>query len=165
MSRANVETRQLRARALRPLFERLEQRGGRRTWLATQLGMSRKRLWAYEHGYERVPVSFVPRACGLVDLPPSLVPIPDPPDLYIQPARKESTRKQKSVKSPATTRKTMRKRQSDGQRNGDGQHRQSATRRRTLTANADTPESSTDQATLNQTTAVDLASGLEESRA
>ncbi len=58
--------RQARINALAPLFEYMNSRGMKRSWLAKQLGISPTRLGYYERGINRPPAWLMQRACEIV---------------------------------------------------------------------------------------------------
>ena len=106
------EVRAKRASVLAPLFAVLQERGIKRQWFADQLGISRNSLWNYQHGYDRLPIGLIDRACQLVGIPTVFVPIPEPRDLYIQQPRR-AVKGGKAVgktgtKRPTTKRKATR---------------------------------------------------------
>lgn len=106
------EVRAKRASVLAPLFAVLRERGIKRQWFADQLGISRNSLWNYQHGYDRLPIGLIERACQLVGIPTVFVPIPSPRDLYIQQprstTRKASTKRAASTQTPAKKRTATR---------------------------------------------------------
>lgn len=101
MAHTSPEDRERRAAALAPLFAIARQRGHRRGWIADQVGVTIQRLWNYEHGLDRVPPDFVERFASALTVPPSLIVIPEPRDLYIQQPRvKRAPATSKPQKSP-----------------------------------------------------------------
>lgn len=79
----------LRARTLEPLFVVLESQGRSVTWLARQLGVSRSVLVNYRYGWRRVPPGLVERACKILGIPTSLVPLSAPPEVLFQGQRRQ----------------------------------------------------------------------------
>lgn len=55
---------------LAELFAYMRSRGIKRTWLAEQLGISKERIWQYEHGKCMPPEWFIPKACKALDVLP-----------------------------------------------------------------------------------------------
>ena len=64
-----AEKRQ-RATALRPLFEYMESRGIRQTWLARRIGKSPQYLWKVKEGLIPTPAGFVDVACAELGISP-----------------------------------------------------------------------------------------------
>ena len=83
-TRPSVEIRTRRRAALRPLFAVLEAQGRTRVWLARQVGIGRKAMYAYELGENRIPPGFVERACALLGCSPNIVDFGDTPDVFVQ---------------------------------------------------------------------------------
>ena len=67
-----AEKRQ-RAMALRPLFEYMEARGIKQTWLARRVGKSPAYLWKVKEGLIPTPEGFVEVACTALGISPKLV--------------------------------------------------------------------------------------------
>lgn len=103
--RSPKTVREQRAQALEPLFAQMRLHRMSNRWMAAQLGIPEKRLWAYKSGEIRLPEGFIKRACQVVGLLPSLIPIPEPRDLYIQQPRKAST----PAKSKTTAKRTAKR--------------------------------------------------------
>lgn len=102
MNKVPDEVRAARAAALAPLFAVLEGRGVKRSWFVAQFESPRlalNTLWGYEHGHARIPPQFIERACQVLSIPASLIPIPEPRALYIQQPRSTRTHPQQPSRS------------------------------------------------------------------
>jgi hypothetical protein len=66
MPRAAEAARAERKATLRPLFAQLDREGRRRTWLAERLEIPKTRLWMYEHGEARIPMSLIERISNVL---------------------------------------------------------------------------------------------------
>lgn len=89
--RAPKTVREQRARALEPLFAHMRLQRMSNRWMAQQLGIPEKRLWAYKSGEIRIPEWFIECACQIIGIPPARIRIPNPRALYIQQPRSAST--------------------------------------------------------------------------
>ena len=112
MTRTDAVTRTARSQVLAPIFDTLNARGSTRSWLAGRLELDRRRLWAFEHGVERMPPWFVERACATLGIPSSFVSIPEPRDLYIQQPRTKAATKGQPDNANLSPRATDRNRRS-----------------------------------------------------
>ena len=76
-----------RVMGLRPLFDYLQQRGIRQTWLAARLGITPQRLSQIKSGILPTPEGFVEIACAELGISPKLLSKPTLP-VAPQPRRK-----------------------------------------------------------------------------
>jgi hypothetical protein len=91
--RPTKAVRDERTRLLAPLFAQMRLQRMSNVYVAEKLGIPDKRLWAYQHGETRIPQDFIERACAVVGLAPSLIPVPEPRDIYLQQPPKRNGKK------------------------------------------------------------------------
>lgn len=92
--------RESRSTQLRAIFERLEERGTPRAWLARQIGISRSRLWKYENGINPTPAWVVQQACVILGIPPTIVPLANQPSPHPHPVSAIATPPTPTRKEP-----------------------------------------------------------------
>lgn len=115
MARDDQDIRQARMRVLQPISATLSERGVSQTWLAERLGTDRYSVSKWLHGVHRVPDGFIGQACKALNIPVSLIVIPEPRDRYIQTP--------KPTKTPTKTPKPQPK---GGRKNGQPTNADSA---------------------------------------
>ena len=62
-------------KAVKPIFEALEQQGRMKKWLAEKIGISKNALRNYELGIRAMPQSVFDKACVILGLPSSIAQI------------------------------------------------------------------------------------------
>lgn len=110
--RPSKAVRDQRAKVLEPLFAQMRLQRMSNRYVADKLGIPEKRFWAYQHGETRIPATFIAQVCEVVGLVPSLIPIPEPRERYLQqPPKKKAKQSGKKRTSSGNGRRRQR---SDG---------------------------------------------------